>query len=170
VNDAEPTMLLSAAVVFYPGSHLRKQIDSWRARHAGSRLVCSFARSAPGIRKALRGAGVALVDATEDPARALSAFSQAAARLGAYSVAVYTETMHARLELPVRMRGSWLLLGPLAERQWDGFWEVMWRSALPAAERAAKRPVRVADMEFSEVPTAGRLKSAGLRRPRTGVK
>ncbi len=63
----------------------------------------------------------ALVDATEDAARAREVFLRAVARLGAGAVVMYTETMHDALEVFVRVRGSLFLLGPLFDEQWEEY-------------------------------------------------
>ena len=76
-----------------------------------------------------------LVDASDDHAQAIELFSQSVARLGSRRVAVYTERMHEGLELFVRTQGAWLLLGPLSEQQWEGFFSSM----LPPAHQ---EPVR----------------------------
>ena len=49
-------------------------------------------------------ADVALIDATEDDAQAVDAFSQAAAQLGVAATAMYSECMHDGLEVFVRSR------------------------------------------------------------------
>ena len=54
-------------------------------------------------------------------AQAADAFSEAAGQLGAGATAMYTECMHDGLELFVRSRGAQLLLGPLTDVEWDGF-------------------------------------------------
>ena len=165
---------ISNIVVFYPGDSLTEQVAAWIEGHPDCSLETSLARSLPGIRKALRNADVALLDATADPSRAWEAFSQAVARLGACSVAVYTETMHAWLELAVRIRGVLLLLGPLSSGQWEGFFERMLQSSrrLRTAGFVAQRPPRAARPEDSglrEQPARTQL-PAGFRRPKTGVK
>jgi hypothetical protein len=85
----------------------------------------------PEIRAVLARADVALIDATEDQFHAAEAFAEAAESLGAGAAAVYTERMHDGLELFVRSRGAQLLLGPLAEAEWDGFFA----RTLPAGRR-----------------------------------
>ena len=70
---------------------------------------------------------ISVVDATEGPARATAAFVQLIAESGPDCVAVYTEKMHAGLELFVRSRGSLLLLGPMSDASWAGLFEAMRR-------------------------------------------
>jgi hypothetical protein len=66
---------------------------------------------------------VAVVDATDDPAQACDAFSQAAGQLGAGATGMYSEHMPDGLEVFVRSRGALMLLGPLGEVEWDGFFD-----------------------------------------------
>lgn len=110
-------------LLLYPSESLRRQVNEWGRAHSRRRIKASFERSLPGIRKLLRGAGAALVDATEDPARAADAFLQAEARLGSEAVAVYSEAAHEDLELFVRLHGPLYLLGPLFARQWSELFE-----------------------------------------------
>jgi hypothetical protein len=111
----------SDIVLFYPGRSLMEQIADWGRKRQDRAVVASFARSLPEIRGAMEKAGAVVVDATDDDAQATEAFSQAASRLGTAAAAVYTERMHEGLELFVRLRGALLLLGPLSEGEWEGF-------------------------------------------------
>jgi hypothetical protein len=165
----------SDIIVFYPGQSLTEQMAAWRERHPDCNLELSFATTHSGIRNALRHAALALLDATADPDQISEGFAQAVAKLGAYSTAVYSETMHEWLELSVRVRGVLLLLGPMTGAQWDGFFERMlsW-SGQPRCDgyltrRPRPKPVRSADVALRD-PPAGKRTSAGLRRPKTGVK
>jgi hypothetical protein len=110
-------------VLFYPSGSLARQVTTWAAGRASCAVEPVFARSFPGIHGAIRGANLILVDATDDYPQAMEAFSQALAWLGAGATAVYTEKMHEGLELFVRLHGSLLLLGPLDEVEWDGFFQ-----------------------------------------------
>ncbi len=107
--------------LFYACDSLARQITKWANKRSGCTVNCSFARLLPDIRAVLERADVALIDATEDHAQAADAFSEAAGRLGAGAAAMYTECMHDGLELFVRSRGAQLLLGPLTDVEWDGF-------------------------------------------------
>lgn len=111
--------------VFYPGNSLMHQVFSWASRHPAHDLELSFARSLPEIQSLLRRSRGAVVDATEDPAAALTAFRQAEEELGADGVAVYTEQIHEGLEVYVRSHGSLLLLGPLGDGPWEGLFARM---------------------------------------------
>jgi len=161
-------------VIFYPGESLTEQIQSWMESHPDYSVDLSSARSETGIRKALRGADVALLDATADPRQAMETFTQAVVKLGEHSVAVYTEVMHAWLELSVRTRGVLLLLGPMTGAQWEGFFERMLPSGrrLAAGRCVVQRPRKRAlpgESGLREQPT-GRHMPAGARRPTTGVR
>jgi hypothetical protein len=162
-------------VVFYPGASLTEQMAAWQKRHPDRNVDFSFAAAHAGIRKSLRGAALAMLDATADPSRITEAFEHAAAKLGAYNVAVYSETMHERLELSVRVRGALLLLGPMTSAQWDGLFERMLRFSERHGCDGHVRPgppqvpLRPADAALRDPPT-GKRTSAGFRRPKTGVK
>lgn len=106
-------------LLLYPGDSLRDQIGLWAVRHPEQRVAVSFERSLPKMRRLLNRVGATLVDATKDPSMAADAFLQAAARLGAGAVAVYTEVRHDDIELFVRLRGAPFLLGPLFDQQWE---------------------------------------------------
>jgi len=117
-----------AIVVFYPGKSLMHQVASWASDRPSSELQFSFARSVAEIRRALRRADVAIIDATEDPARAMETLVRAVTESDPGSVSVYTEIMHPGLELFVRSRGVLLLLGPMLDKPWQNLFEAM---ALP---------------------------------------
>ena len=75
------------------------------------------------MRRYLARSKAAVIDATERPEEAMGTLAQA---LGIRDPApdklsVYTETMHVGLEMFVRLRGVLLLLGPMDQAQWDGF-------------------------------------------------
>jgi len=93
--------------------------------------VVSFERSLPGIRKWLRRAALAVIDASEDPAQASDAFLQSVSVLRADSVAVYAERTHEGLELLVRMLGAPLLLGPMGMEEWEEFLESKFPMLIP---------------------------------------
>lgn len=123
--------------VFYPGASLKNQLTAWFEHSSRASLESSSARSSSGIRRALRDAELVLLDATDKPERAIAAFQLSAARLGGYSVAVYTEVRHDWLELFVRRHGALLLLGPLDGQQWEEVFEYMSSVAAPRIRRAA---------------------------------
>jgi hypothetical protein len=122
-------------------------------RHPEWHVESPLGWSPPEIRTLLRYAGTALVDATEDPARARDAFVRAAARLGANAVAMYTETIHDSLELFVRLRGSLFLLGPLYDEQWEEYFQRLLRikkAALVSPIPAQQRPRFSYSVDYGE--------------------
>jgi hypothetical protein len=139
-----------AITVFYPANSLMHQVSDWAVKYPTCNLTLSFAQSLNEIRSVLRRTWVAIADATEDPARAMTAFAQAIAALQVECVAVYTETMHEGLELFVRVRGAPLLLGPLSDLTWQQQLEKM----LQAAERihAGGSPARRSQITDGAAP------------------
>jgi hypothetical protein len=134
----------SGIVLFYPGRLLASQICDWAERHGGCRTDISFERSLPDMRKRLRLAELAVIDATEDHAQATDAFLQSVGTLRADAVVVYTEKMHDGLESLVRALGAPLLLGPMRMDQWEEFLEHKFPALIPmdstvASMRRAKR-------------------------------
>jgi len=109
--------------LFYACDSLARQIANWVRKRPGCTVRCSVARLLPEIRAVLERADVALIDATEDHAQAADTFSHAASQLGPCATAMYTERMHDGLELLVRSQGAQLLLGPLADAEWEGFFD-----------------------------------------------
>ncbi len=122
---------VAQVALFYACDSLTRQIAQWARQRSGCAVHGSVARLLPEIRAVLAGADFALIDATDDQFQAADAFAQAARELGAGATAVYTERMHDGLELLVRSRGTQLLLGPLAEAEWDAFFA----RALPSPRR-----------------------------------
>ena len=90
--------------LFYACDSLARQITKWARKHPGYAVKCSFARLLPEIRAQLERADLAVIDATEDPAQACDAFSQAVGQLGVASTGMYSEDMPADLEEFVRSR------------------------------------------------------------------
>lgn len=162
-------------VVACAGVSLQRQLHQWCGGFADPECELAFADTPLAIRHGLRNAAIALVDATERPARALSVFRRIVARLGGYRVGVYSETIHPRLELSVRTEGAQLLFGPLAAQQWQDFFERMLRfgrerqSGGASGQRFARRPLGAHDTMLREQPTV-RWSTVGVRRPKTGVK
>lgn len=160
-------------VVFYAGPSLAQQLAQWNDSAARWQIQTSAARTTAGVRKALRNASLALLDASADPDQAAKTFGVAVARLGGYSVAVYTEVMRRWLELYVRAHGAVLLFGPLERAQWADFFEQMrrCRRKLPwwklTGRTLCKRPVRD-DGDIQEEMTS-RFLSASTGRLKTGT-
>ena len=174
MNISENKPVDSEIVVFYPGGSLEEQVAAWAERHPECGVSSSLAKSLAGIRKTLRNADLALLDATVDAAQTMPAFAQVVAKLGAGRVAVYTEIMHKWLELAVRIRGVLLLLGPLSGQQWEDFFAKMLPAnrrlysagfVMPRAESRASTGSETGSREHS-----GKRLPAGFRRPKTGVK
>ncbi len=115
--------------VFFAGNSLMHQVSNWAIRHPEYDFALSFAQSLDEIREILRRTAVAIVDASEDPARAMAAFTRAIDAMEADRVAVYTETIHEGLELFVRVRGAPLLLGPMGDEPWNELLQKMLQSA-----------------------------------------
>ena len=133
--------------VCYPTKSLSCQMAQWVEGRDDCRVEPVVARSAMAIRRSLDGADMALVDASEDHEQAIDLYSQAVARLGARKASVYTERMHEGLELFVRTQGSWLLLGPLTDKQWNDYFSMMLpdtRKRVPGREPVEHRPWRKA--------------------------
>ena len=108
-------------VIFYPSQSLNDQVARCAREHGQCCFAPAHARSAFEVRKVIQGASMVIVDATEDHAQAIQAFSQALAHFGPDRVALYTERMHDGLELFVRTQGAPLLFGPLCDAQWNDF-------------------------------------------------
>jgi hypothetical protein len=130
-------------LLLYPGVSLQEQFGLWAMRHPLQRVEASSWWSPADLAALLRYARAALVDATEDAARAKEVFLRAVARLGAGAVGVYTERPHNALEVFVRMRGSLFLLGPLFDEQWGEYFSrprpVRHRAAAPMVARQRLR-------------------------------
>jgi hypothetical protein len=118
-------------VLFYPSPLLEVQIRDWAEQHGGCRAAVSFERSLPGIRKCVRRAALALIDASDDPALATDAFLQSVGALKSDAVVVYTEKVHDGLEMLVRMLGAPLLLGPMSMDDWEEFLEHKFPTLIP---------------------------------------
>lgn len=118
-----------AIAVFYPCNSLMHQVSSWAIKHPAYGFELSFAESASEIGRILYRTAVTIVDATEQPARAMAALAHAVTLLETDRVALYTESMHDGLELFVRVRGALLLFGPFSEAPWDDLLARMLQSA-----------------------------------------
>jgi hypothetical protein len=145
-------------VVFYPANSLMHQVSHWAIRYPAYDFTLCFARSLPEIQNALPRAAISIVDATEDPVRAMAAFTQALSALEADCVTVYTETMYEGLELFVRIRGVPLLLGPIS----DAPWEEQLKKMLQSAGRA--HPCGFLMQQYTQID--GGIPEAWLRKRR----
>ena len=106
-------------MLFHTGLSLVCQAATWVREHRrfGLRILASSGGSM--MSRALDGAVLAIVDATEHPGQAMATLEAALERVSPERVAVYTERAHDGLELFVRARGVSLLLGPMEPDQWD---------------------------------------------------
>jgi hypothetical protein len=127
----------SGIVLFYPDRLLTNQIRQWAERHGGCRTAVSFERTLPGIRKRLRRAELAVINATDNPEQASDAFLQSVGVLNADSVAVYTEKTHEGLEMLVRSLGAPLLLGPMNMEDWEDYLDYKFPTLLRLDSRNA---------------------------------
>lgn len=154
-----PRKPVLAVAVFFPGNRLMHQASNWAVKWPQYELEFFFAQSLPEIQAALQGKALSIVDATEKPDRALAAFRRVVDELGASCSAVYTEKMHAGLELSVRGRGALLLLGPLSDALWEQWFDKI-------AERSDRVP-RPTDAtgQFARRGTGGREEVAWRKHP-----
>ncbi len=108
-------------LLLHPGPSLLGQVAEW-ARHCEKLSVrVSDATGLRALESALAGSDLAVVDAAEDPQRAMDSLQLCLAELDPRSVAVYTERTDPALEIFTRVRGSALLLGPMESDEWDAF-------------------------------------------------
>ncbi len=154
--------------VFYPGNTLMHQVSNWAGEHPADGLRLCFPKSVGEIRTTLKETTISIVDATQDPTRAMAAFAELMAESPAESVAVYTEAMHQGLELSVRSHGVLLLLGPMEDLWWEELFRVMQRciargtrfrfpghrpdqSELPTAWLQEDRPTSLLNPRFRKI-------------------
>lgn len=114
--------------VFYAGAPLMHQVSTWAATWPRYDFALSFDEDPMEIRAVFLQAEVSIIDATENPGRAMEAFLRATVELEAVSVIVYTESMTEGLELFVRSCGAMLLLGPMPDAQWKRLFDDVERS------------------------------------------
>lgn len=86
----------------------------------------------------LASAAFSIIDATEDPRKALAILEEGIARGCQARIGVYTEIMHEGLEIPVRSLGAALWLGPCSEADWGFILDAVEASTLmsPVASRS----------------------------------
>ena len=123
-------------VLFNAGPSLLEQIADWAANHPEIALHVAEPRRPRTICSLLDRAAVSVIDATESPGLAMAIVDCAAAAECAKKAAVYTEQMHAGLEIFTRVRGMLLLLGPMPTLEWQGFFAGQFRAAARAYARA----------------------------------
>jgi hypothetical protein len=119
----------SEILLFFAGRSLLSQAGQWVLMHPGYSLRRAASVQPRTVRRALSGAVVVVIDATDWPGLAMAALERALAQCGPKQVAVYTEVIHEGLELFVRVRKALLLLGPMQPTEWEAFFS----PRLPAA-------------------------------------
>src|SRR3990172_2595055 len=119
-------------VLFWPTESLLLQMARCARRHDGIALRVVAAETPGRIKTALDRAVFSLVDATERPERAKACLAMSVERVGPTSVAVYTEVMHAGLEVYIRTLGAPLLLGPASPGEWDALFSTLIPEAVGA--------------------------------------
>ena len=129
----------SEVVMFYAEQSLLFQLAEWVRQHPAYSLRVVSARSEGAIDSAVADAALAIIDAAENPGRAIDALQIAAARLGHDNVVVYTERTNDALEVVVRVRGSKLLLGPMTALEWEAFFEHLDRYRVAMAKFPAAK-------------------------------
>lgn len=85
---------------------------------------------------------LAIIDATEFPAKAVEDLARLVEAFGDERATAYTEIMHRGLETSVRRLGVSLLLGPMSALEWNGYFEGKFSSI----EIEMKGPVPIEDV------------------------
>lgn len=116
---------LGDVVLFYAEESLLGQIGEWIREHRELSLRLVLSRLATSISAALDGAAVVIIDATREPWKAMDVLQYALLRVERDRLAVYTERTHEGLEVFVRVRGVSLLLGPMSQVEWEGFFRLL---------------------------------------------
>jgi len=152
-------------VLFHAGESLLEQVADWVRRHRwiSLRLVSSY--QAATVRRSLARWTAGVIDATQHPRAALRTLQQVLevpdCRLPA--LCVYTERMHAALEMFVRRRGVLLLLGPMTQTEWSGFFDL----AAPIASNRIEGPPNAECISDDGRTTGSRLLSTGDKTDRS---
>jgi hypothetical protein len=112
-------------LLVYPGVQLLTQVADWARDNGNTAVVLRILSSRDPllIRAAVRHAAMVIVDATERPGAAMSAVESAIAHTSPTNIVVYTEQVHAGLELFTRVRGVVLIVGPMSRPEWDAWLE-----------------------------------------------
>ncbi len=126
--------------LFYPQQSLLDQISE-AAAEGNYALTVSLARNASALRDIMRNADAAVIDATPDPARAAAALTSLLKLVPPRRLAVYTELLHAGLEIFVRSRGPFLLMGPMSRRLWNDYLAYATTESADAPETLTAPPV-----------------------------
>ena len=120
-------------LLVYPGVPLLTQVADWARDNGNTAVVLRILSSRDPllIRAAVRNAAMVIVDATERPGAAMSAVESAIAHTSPANIVVYTEQVHAGLELFTRVRGVALIVGPMSRPEWDAWLESLQQVTLP---------------------------------------
>jgi len=120
-------------LLVYPGVPLLTQVADWARDNGNTTVVLRILSSHDPllIRAAVRHAAMVIVDATERPGAAMSAVESAIAHTSPTNIVVYTEQVHAGLELFTRVRGVALIVGPMSRPEWDAWLESLQQVTLP---------------------------------------
>ena len=126
-QDAARKAALPVALL-YPGDSLLQQMSDYSGKWPTCEFQTSRDDSPPELLAVFRRTAISVIDATNNPDRAVAAMELAAGTSDRHQPVVYTEKVHPGLELSVRSRGVLLLLGPLTEVDWGGLFELAWQS------------------------------------------
>jgi len=120
-------------LIIYPGVHLLTQVADWARDNGNTAVVLRVfsSRDPLLIRAAVRHAAMVIVDATEQPGAAMAALESSIEHMSPTNIVVYTEQVHAGLELFTRVRGVALVVGPMSRPEWDAWLESLHQVTLP---------------------------------------
>ena len=127
------TAIHGELLLVYPGVPLLTQVADWARDNGNTAVVLRILSSRDHllIRAAVQNAAMVIVDATEQPGAAMAAVETAIARTSPTNIVVYTEQVHAGLELFTRVRGVALVVGPMSRPEWDAWLESLQQATLP---------------------------------------
>jgi len=139
-------------VLFYPSGLLLAAAARWLEANPSFCVRLIASNQAVAVQDALRGSGAAVIDATRRPEDACAALVHSSERIGPDRTLLYTERMHAGLELFSRTRGVQLVLGPMdsAETAGLGDWLETAGATDPGEPIALGRSGLVRDTTFRE--------------------
>ena len=120
-------------LLVYPGVPLLTQVADWARDNGNTAVVIRVLSSRDPllVRSAVRNAAMVIVDATDQPGAAMGAVESAIAHTSPTNIVVYTEQVHAGLELFTRVRGVALIVGPMSRPEWDAWLESLQQATLP---------------------------------------
>lgn len=121
--------------VFFPSTSLLLQMAGWLRESYPFYYRLIAARQPMFIKDALSSSASVIIDATERPDDATAVLELSVGQIGPHKTIVYTERMHEGLEVFARTRGVQLLLGPMGEGEWRGFFESLDRAKVTYGRR-----------------------------------